>query len=65
MKFTLNIEIGKATMCRYRHLAEALEGIARRIRMNEIGGPEALIETQDRGPILDVSGNTCGKWSLR
>jgi DUF917 family protein len=52
--FTLKIELGNFAMRHRRHVAKALEDVARRLREH----------ATDEGRIRDVNGNTVGDFAM-
>jgi len=57
MKFLLEIELGNEAMSRTSHVSEVLRKVAKMV-------DEAQIRRLDGSRIMDVNGNTVGKWEF-
>lgn len=60
MKFVLDIELGNAAMMTKHDIARALNETARKLPQSVLGA----VVVGDYGKIMDLNGNTVGKWEV-
>jgi len=65
MKFTLEIELGNDAMQTAEDIAHALQDVAKGLMTYGIGGRSRYPITKvDGRKIMDVNGNSVGKWEV-